>query len=143
VSPDDGLTPPVISISPTSIEMYVDPSRSTTSLRPVPQKVRYRIVSGQLIRDRAVSPQTTPPFSYGSYGASEVLVDGVTNGAIPLTAPVTEDGVALPTTINAGDSRLRDIAQTSLRLLIAQKTGGKATTMELNTDVALRNAIRL
>ena len=143
VSPDDGLTPPIISLSPTSIEFYLDPSRSTTSLRPVPQKVRYRIVSGQLIRDRAVSPQTTPPYSYGAYGATEVLVDGVTNGAVPLVAPVTEDGIALSATINAGDTRLRDVAQTSLRLLISQRTGAKATTMELNTDVALRNAIRL
>lgn len=143
VSPDDGLTPPIISLSPTSIEIYLDPSRTASSLRPVPQKVRYRIVSGQLIRDRAVSPQTSPPYSYGAYGASEVLVDGVQNGAVPLVAPVTEDGVALPATINAGDARLRDVAGTSLRLLIAQKTGAKATTMELNTDVALRNAIRL
>ena len=143
VSPDDGLTPPVISLSPTSIEIYLDPSRSTTALRPVPQKVRYRIVSGQLIRDRAVSPQTTAPFSYGAYGAAEVLVDNVKNGTVPLFAPFTEDGVALPATINAGDSRLRDMAQASLRLIIGQKTGGNATTMELNTDVALRNSIRL
>ncbi|MGE0025567.1 MAG: type II secretion system protein J [Thermoleophilia bacterium] len=143
VSPDDGLTPPLISISPTSVEFYFDPSRSSTALRPIPQKVRYRIVSGQLIRDRAVAPQTSPPYSYGAYGATEVLVDGVQNGAVPLLAPVTEDGLALPGTLNAGDTRLRDVAQTSLRLLIAQKTGAKATTMELNTDVALRNAIRL
>ena len=143
VSPDDGLTPPIISLSPTSIEIYLDPSRSTTALRPVPQKVRYRIVSGQLIRDRAISPQTVAPFSYGAYGATEVLVDNVQNGAVPLFSPFTEDGVALPATINAGDSRLRDVAQTSLRLIIGQKTGGKATTMELNTDVALRNSIRL
>jgi hypothetical protein len=27
--------------------------------------------------------------------------------------------------------------------VIGQRTGAKATTMELNTDVALRNAIRL
>jgi hypothetical protein len=72
-----------------------------------------------------------------------VLVDGAANGTVPLAAAVTEDGLALPATINAGDSRLRDIAQMSLRLLVAQKTGAKATTMELNTDVALRNAIRL
>ena len=143
VSPDDGLTPPLISVSPTSIEMYVDTSRSTTALRPVPDKVRYRVVSGQLIRDRAVPTTTVAPFSYGPYGAPEVLVDGVQNGAVPLTAPVTEDGLALPATLSAGDTRLRDVAQTSVRLIIGQRTGAKATTMELNTDVALRNAIRL
>jgi prepilin-type N-terminal cleavage/methylation domain-containing protein len=143
VSPDDGLTPPVIAVTPTSIEVYVDPSRSTTALRPVPQKVRYRIVSGQLIRDRAISPQTTPPFSFGAYGAAEVLVDGVVNGTVPLAAAVTEGGVALPASLNAGDARVRDVAQMALRLLVAQKTGNTATMMELNTDVALRNAIRL
>ena len=143
VSPDDGLTPPLISVSPTSIEMYVDSSRSTTALRPIPDKVRYRIVSGQLIRDRAKPTTTVAPFSFGPYGASEVLVDGVQNGTIPLAAPITEDGLALATTLNAGDTRLRDVAQASVRLLIGQRTGAKATTMELNTDVALRNAIRL
>ena len=70
-------------------------------------------------------------------------MDGVQNGTIPLAAPITEDGLALATTLNAGDTRLRDVAQASVRLLIGQKTGAKATTMELNTDVALRNAIRL
>lgn len=143
VSPDDGLTPPMISVSPTSIEMYVDSTRSTTALRPIPDKVRYRIVSGQLIRDRARPTTTVAPFSFGPYGAPEVLVDGVQNGTIPLAAPITEDGLALATTLNAGDTRLRDVAQASVRLLIGQKTGAKATTMELNTDVALRNAIRL
>lgn len=143
VSPDDGLTPPMISVSPTSIEMYVHSTRSTTALRPIPDKVRYRIVSGQLIRDRARPTTTVAPFSFGPYGAPEVLVDGVQNGTIPLAAPITEDGLALATTLNAGDTRLRDVAQASVRLLIGQKTGAKATTMELNTDVALRNAIRL
>ena len=59
----------------------------------------------------------------------------------PRRSPRT--GWRSPTTLNAGDTRLRDVAQASVRLLIGQKTGAKATTMELNTDVALRNAIRL
>ena len=70
-------------------------------------------------------------------------MDGVQNGAVSLAAPITEDGLALPATLSAGDTRLRDVAQTSVRLIIGQRTGAKATTMELNTDVALRNAIRL
>lgn len=143
VSPDDGLTPPVIAITPTSIELYVDPSRSATTLRPIPQKVRYRIMDGRLLRDRAVPTNTAPPFLYGGYGASEVLLERVQNGAVPLAAGVTEDGLALPPTLAAGDPRLRDVAGASVRLIIGQTTGAKATTMELNTDVALRNAIRL
>jgi prepilin-type N-terminal cleavage/methylation domain-containing protein len=143
VSPDDGLTPPIISVSPTAVEMYVDPSRALTAVRPVPHKVRYSLVSGQLVRDRAVPSNTTAPFIYGAYGAREVLVERVQNGAVPLFAPVTEDGVALSATLAAGSPTLRDVAQLTVRLVIGQQTGAKATTMELNTDVALRNSIRL
>ena len=49
------------------------------------------------------------------------------------------DGTALPATPTA--AQMLDIAQISIRLLVSQKTGNKATTLELNTDVALRNAI--
>ena len=143
VSPDDGLTPPLISVSATSVEMYVDPSRVLTAVRPVPHKVRYAIVSGQLIRERAIPTNTVAPFSYGAYGPDEVLVSGIQNGSIPLFAPVTEDGVALPATLAAGAPQLRDVSQLTVRLVIGQRTGAKATTMELNTDVALRNAIHL
>jgi prepilin-type N-terminal cleavage/methylation domain-containing protein len=143
VSPDDGLTPPIISVSTTSIEMYVDPSRALTALRPVPHKVRYAIVSGRLIRERATPTNTVAPFSYGAYGPDEVLVDGVQNGSIPLFTAVSEDGLALPATLAAGAPQLRDVSQLSVRLVIGQRTGAKATTMELNTDVALRNAIHL
>jgi prepilin-type N-terminal cleavage/methylation domain-containing protein len=143
VSPDDGLTPPLISVSASSIEMYVDPSRVLTSLRPVPHKVRYAIVSGQLVRERATPTNTVAPFSYGAYGADEILVSGVQNGSIPLFSAVAEDGSALPATLAAGAPQLRDVSQLTVRLVIGQRTGAKATTMELNTDVALRNAIRL
>jgi hypothetical protein len=143
VSPDDGLTPPIISVSPTAVEMYVDPSRALTATRPIPHKVRYSIVANQLVRDRAVPNNTTAPFIYGPYGAREVLVDKVQNGAVPLFATATEDGVALAATLAAGSPALRDVAQLTVRLIIGQQTGAKATTMELNTDVALRNSIRL
>jgi hypothetical protein len=56
---------------------------------------------------------------------------------------VSEGGLALSATLAAGAPQLRDVAQLTLRLVIGQRTGAKATTMELNTDVALRNAIRI
>lgn len=143
VSPDDGLTPPLISVTPTSIEMYVDPSRSTTALKPIPHKVRYSLASGQLVRERAIPANTTPPFIYGAYGAREVLVEKVQNGTVPMFASVSEGGTALAATLAAGSPALRDVAQVSLRLIIGQSSGAKATTMEFNTDVALRNPIRI
>ena len=125
--------------------MYVDPSRSTTALQPDARtRCATRIVSGQLIRDRAVPTTTVAPFSYGAYGAPRGAGGRRAERGdrrSPRRSPRT--GWRSPATLNAGDTRLRDVAQVSVRLLIGQKTGAKATTMELNTDVALRNAIRL
>ncbi len=139
VSPNGGLTAPVISLSPTALEMYVDPSRAVASTTPRPQKVRYSIVSNQLVREAADPVGATAPFSYGSYAQSEVLIDALSNGAIAAFQADMADGTALPATPTA--AQVIDIAQISVRLLVSQKTGNKATTLELNTDVALRNAV--
>lgn len=141
ISPDDGLTAPVISLSPTTIEIYVDPSRSAAALTPRPERVRYSIVANQLVRESALPVGATPPFSYGSYGRREVLIDKLENGATPAFRATTTTGVLLPATPAA--TQLRDIAQISVRLIISQRTGNAASTLELNTDVALRNAVRL
>jgi prepilin-type N-terminal cleavage/methylation domain-containing protein len=141
ISPDDGLTPPVIALSPTTLEMYVDPSRATSSVVPRPERVRYAIVADQLIREFAVPVGVTAPFTYGSYRGREVLIERLVNGATPAFRGVTAEGVLMSAT--PAPTQLRDIAQISVRLLISQRTGNAATTLELNTDVALRNAVRL
>lgn len=141
ISPDEGLTPPVISLSPTNLEMYVDPSRATSSTVPRPEKVRYAIVANQLIREFAVPVGVTAPFTYGSYRGREVLIERLVNDVTPAFRGVTTEGVLMPAT--PAPTQLRDIAQISVRLLISQRTGNAATTLELNTDVALRNAVRL
>ncbi len=142
ISPDDGLTAPIIGFSPTLLEMYVDPSRADSDKVPRPQKVRYEIVANQLIRQSANPIGPVWPFSYPGYGtASEILIEKLSNGAIAAFAGITSEGVALPAT--PSPTQMRDIAQISIRLLVSQKTGNAATTLELKTDVALRNAIRL
>ena len=141
ISPDGGITTPVIALSPTSLQLYVDPSRSTSATVPRPQKVRYSVVSGQLVREAADPVGAAAPFSYGSYTQSEVVVDKLVNGATPLFSAVTVDGAALSASPTA--TELRDVAQISLRLLVGQKTGNSSTTLELDTDVALRNALTL
>lgn len=141
ISPDDGLTPPVIALSPTNLEIYVDPSRSVAATAPRPQKVRYAIVANQLVRERSVPVGVTPPYSYGAYANREVLIDTLQNGATAVFRAVTAEGSALPATPTS--TQLRDAAQVSVRLMISQKTGNAASMLELNTDVALRNAIRL
>ncbi len=141
ISPDGGLTAPVISLTPTSLEMYVDPSRTESAKVPRPQKVRYSIVANQLIRDSADPVGAVAPFSYGSYAHPEVLLEKVSNGAIAAFAGASAEGLALPASPSA--VQLRDMAQISIRLLVSQKTGNAASTLELNTDVTLRNAITI
>jgi len=139
VSPDGGVMAPVIALSPTSLEIYVDPSRATSATTPRPQKVRYSIVANQLVREAADPVGAAAPFSYGAYGSSEVLIESLSNGATAAFTAAMADGTALPATPTA--TQILDIAQVSIRLLVSQKTGNKATTLELNTDVALRNAL--
>lgn len=141
ISPDDGLTAPMIAFSPTSVEMYVDPSRSHSALVPRPERVRYRIQSDQLIRETAIPVGVTPPFSYGSYGRREVLIERLQNGSTPAFRALTNEGALLPPT--PAPTQLRDIAQITIRLILSQTTGNAASTLELNTDVSLRNAVRL
>lgn len=141
ISPDEGLTAPVIGLSPSSIELYVDPSRVASALTPRPERVRYSVVANQLVRESAVPVGATAPFSYGAYTRREVLVEALANGTTPVFRAVTTQGVLLPATPAA--TQLRDIAQISVRLVIGQRTGAAATTLELNADVALRNAVRL
>lgn len=141
VSPDDGLTAPVISLSPTVIELYIDPSRVATATTPRPEKVRYSIVADQLIRESSAPVGTTWPFSYGAYAKRTVMVEDLQQGAVPAFRAITRQGVSLPATPAA--TQMRDIAQVSVRLVVSQRTGNAATTLELNTDVALRNANRV
>ena len=141
ISPDDGLTPPVASVSAAAVEVYVDGRRDLGSTSPRPQRVRYALAGAQLIRERSLPAGAAPPFTYGPYGAREVLVDGVTNGAVPVFRAMTREGVALPASVSGPQAR--DVASVSIRLRVAQKTGVARTTLELATDVALRNAVRL
>lgn len=141
ISPDDGLTPPIIAISPTTLEMYVDPSRAAASIKPRPEKVRYAIVGGQLVRESSSPVGASPPYAYGPYARREVLIERLQNGAVPAFRASTTEGYVLPTI--PAPTQLRDIAQISIRLILSQKTGNADTTLELTTDVALRNAVRL
>jgi prepilin-type N-terminal cleavage/methylation domain-containing protein len=139
ISPDDGTTSPVIALGPATLEIYVDSTRTASVRVPRPQKVRYSVVANQLIRQTVDPVGAAAPFTYGAYGVSDVLVENLGNGANALFSAIEDDGTALPATPSASD--VRDIAQISIRLLVSQKTGNSPSTLELTTDVALRNAL--
>jgi prepilin-type N-terminal cleavage/methylation domain-containing protein len=134
----DSTSATLISLSPTAVEMYVDPSRTPSASAPKPQKVRYAIVGNQLIREYAAPIGSTPPYSYGAYGADEVLVDGMTQGTTPAFTAYSAQRVAFPGTPTA--AQLLATSQVNVDLLIGQKTGNTPTTLELTADVVLRNA---
>ena len=139
ISPDKGLTAPVIALTPTSVEVYVDPSRAVASTIPRPQRVRYSIVANQLVREAVDPVGAVAPFTYGAYAQPEILIEALQNGATPAFVGVTRDGTTLPAAPTA--VQIRTVAQVSITLIVSQRTGNKATTLELSTDVALRNAI--
>jgi prepilin-type N-terminal cleavage/methylation domain-containing protein len=134
----DSTSAPLISLSPTAVEMYVDPSRAANASAPKPRKVRYAIVGNQLIREYAAPIGATPPYSYGAYGADEVLVSGMNQGTTPVFTAYSAQRAAFPGTPTA--AQLLATAQVNVHLLIGQKTGNNPTTLELNADVVLRNA---
>jgi prepilin-type N-terminal cleavage/methylation domain-containing protein len=140
ISPDDGVTAPVIAVTPISIELYVDTRRTAAATKPVPQKVRYRVAGTELVRERQLVIATSPTIVYGAWGGSETMIESVKNGSAPIFSALSPEGVALPSTVQGPQAR--DVAQVSVRLLIGQRTGNTNTTLELRTDVALRNAIR-
>jgi hypothetical protein len=142
VSADNGLTTPVNRVAPSELVLHVDPDRDPTELDPRPHRVRYRVVGGELVRERALPIGTAPPYSYGAYGAREVLVEGIENGAAPMFAGFTIQGAALPATVNPPATR--DVAQVRIRLFVASRNGQDTSNpTEFTTDAALRNVIDL
>lgn len=137
ISPDGGFTPPVISLSPTAIEFYYDGRRAASDLTIKPQRVRYRIVGTDLLRDAQTPVGAAPPYSYSTYGPTVTVVSGIANGANPMFAGKDANGApmaasfAAPTTAN--------LAQITLRLIVGYRTGYSNATLELTTDVVPRN----
>jgi hypothetical protein len=119
--------------------LYSDPDRDPADLTPRPYRIRYSVVGGELLRESAAPVGSVPPYSYGSYGTPETLVDGLQNGSTPVFRAFTEQGLQLATPV----AQPRDIKSVRFALVVGQKTGEKATTTELSADVTLRNAVRL
>ena len=86
----------MIALSPTSLEIYVDPSRSTTATTPRPQKVRYAIVSNQLVREPADPVGATAPFTYGAYATARCSSTSCRTARPPPSPRSMADGHGAP-----------------------------------------------
>jgi len=140
VSPDGGATPPIITLTPTSIVFHLDASRVPGNAAPRPQRIRYQITGGSLTREFADPIGSAPPYTYSTYRPPETIVADVRNGATPLFRAFTPEGTALAATIAAPVTA--DAAQVSVRLIVGYRTGNANSTLELTTDVAPRNPRR-
>jgi prepilin-type N-terminal cleavage/methylation domain-containing protein len=122
VSPDGLIAPVAAAPTATSIELWVDNSRSITATTATPVRVRYRLSGTNFVRQ--VLTGTT-------WSAEEVLAPGVANGSTALFTAVDIDGAA---TVIPGA-----VATISLRLILGDRSGRASTTTELQADATLRN----
>ncbi len=136
ISPDAGVTPPIQSLNTTSVVFYFDGTRDPSDITPFPQRVRYQVVSGQLVRDAANPVGAAPPYSWTAYGPQEVVATGVqtTN---PLFAASDVSGTALGASLTSPGTAA--IAEIRIRLTLGYRTGQSNSTLELTTDVVPRN----
>lgn len=142
VSSPDGTTWAIENYSPTSIVLYVDNRRAVNPAAAVdtrPQRVRYRIIGNQLVREVALPIGTTAPYTYGSYTSSEVMVDKLDQGTTPLVSGTTIAGGPMPQTVYKGG--LADLGYLTLRLRVAYRNGQTQKAAEYSTDVSPRNPL--
>jgi prepilin-type N-terminal cleavage/methylation domain-containing protein len=138
VSPDDGITPPIVSLSPTQIEFYADMSRSPTELTPKPEEFLYQVSGGALVREVSQPVGAAPPYTYGAFSSPETLIDVVGNAAsVPMFSAIYANGTALGATISAPTTL--GIALVHVNMLVNYKVGNAATQFSLTTDVVPQN----
>ena len=134
VSPDGGITPPVISLSPTQIEFYADMSRSPTELTPKPEEFLYQVSSGALVREISQPVGAAPPYTYTAFTSPETLINSVANSAgAPMFSAANDIGTALPSTMSAPTTI--SIALVHVNMLVNYSLGNSPQTFSLTSDV--------
>jgi len=138
VSPDSGITPPVISLTPTQIEFYADMSQNPTELVPKPTEFLYQVSGGALIRETAQPVGASPPYSYTGFSSAETLIPSVANSSSsPLFSAINGNGSALPATMSAPTTT--GIELVHINLLTNYMIGSSAQVFSLNSDVVPQN----
>lgn len=134
VSPDDGVTPPVVSLTPTQIEFYADMSRNPLELTPKPQEFLYQITGGALTRQVAQPIGAAPPYTYSAFSGAETLVTGLTNSSsLPMFSAINGNGVALPATMSSPTTM--GIELIHIKMLATYQIGNSTQAFTLNSDV--------
>jgi prepilin-type N-terminal cleavage/methylation domain-containing protein len=138
VSPDNGITPPVVNLSPTQIEFYADMNRSLSEVVPKPQEFLYQISNGQLLRQISSPVGAAPPYTYGAFSSAETLVSSIANTtSTPLFSAVNASGAALAASITAPATA--GIGLITVNVLVGYAIGHATEQYSLSTDVAPQN----
>lgn len=138
VSPDNGVTPPIVALTPTEIEFYADTSMSATELTPKPDEFLYEISGGNLVRQFATPTGASPPYTYSGFSSAETLVSNVTNSTtLPMFTAYGETGSALAASL--ASPATVGIARVHVSMAASYQTGTKANTLTLQTDVVPEN----
>jgi prepilin-type N-terminal cleavage/methylation domain-containing protein len=138
VSPDDGITPPVVSLTPTQIEFYADMSRSPTELTPKPEEFLYQVSGGALVREVSQPVGAAPPYTYSAFSSPETLIASVANSSgTPMFSATNANGTALPSTMSAPTTI--NIALVHVNMLVNYKLGNSPQTFSLTSDVVPQN----
>ena len=138
VSPDDGITPPIVSLTPTQIEFYADMSRSPTELTPKPQEFLYQVSGGALVREISTPVGAAPPYSYGAFSGPETLIGSVANSSgTPMFSAANAAGTALPATMSTPTTI--GIALVHVNMVVNYSLGSSPQTFSLTSDVVPQN----
>jgi len=138
VSPDDGITPPVVSLSPTQIEFYADMSRTPTELTPKPTEFLYQVSGGALVREVSQPIGAAPPYTYTAFSSPETLINAVGNSSgAPMFSAVNANGTTLPATMSAPTTL--GIALVHINMLVNYSLGNSPQQFSLTTDVVPQN----
>jgi prepilin-type N-terminal cleavage/methylation domain-containing protein len=138
VSPDDGITPPIASLTPTQIEFYADMSRSPTELTPKPEEFLYQISGGALVRQVSQPVGAAPPYTYTAFSSPETLINSVANSSgTPMFSAVNGNGTTLPSTMSAPTTI--GIALVHVNMLAKYSLGNSPQQFSLTSDVVPQN----
>ena len=138
VSPDDGITPPIVSLTPTQIEFYADMSRSPTELTPKPEEFLYQVSGGALVREVSQPVGAAPPYTYTAFSGPETLINSVANSSgTPMFGAINVNGTNLPATMSAPTTI--GIALVHVNMLVRYSLGNSPQQFSLTSDVVPQN----
>lgn len=127
---------PVAAIGPAELVIHVDARRSADpALAPVPERVRYAVEAGALVREVAapvLDPGTGQITGYGAYAGREVIATAIQNtGAQPAFSGLAPDGAPAATPAQ--------VAAVDVRLVVGHTLNQAAVASEARLRVTLRN----